>query len=231
MSWECGDFFNELRMSGNNGLKMTTQIWFTHMKQSPNGSFQHQRGHHQQDEMHPSLLAAHRQSYRHVTHDSTHQHYEPHGPPLCHWPGHMDLWYRKTLPNNTIDDLAVFHIRIFGAGGGMSYVCLMLEALAFEQSNEWLRCWFSQCSIVGHGLCLVGLVWASLETSGYALNETWAPQSIVQLVQLMIQVSDVLWPWDAQVTQKSTIVLGETVPWLAVVEDGKKENWYIGISY
>jgi hypothetical protein len=48
----------------------------------------------------------------------------------------MDLWYRKTLPNNTIDDLAVFHIRIFGAGGGMSYVCLMLEALAFEQSNE-----------------------------------------------------------------------------------------------
>jgi hypothetical protein len=132
----------------------------------------------------------------------------------------MALWRQTTLPDNTIDDLAVFHTRILGALG-MSYVCSTIEALVFDRTNERLR-WFSQCAVVGNGLCLVVLVRAALDTTGYVLNGAWASQSIVLAVFLLINLSDVIWPWDAHVVSQMSCAHGESVPGLVVVEDEKK---------
>jgi hypothetical protein len=127
----------------------------------------------------------------------------------------MALWRQTTLADSTIDELAVFLTRILGALG-MSYVCSTFEALAFDRTNERLR-WFSQCNVVGNGLCLVVLVRAALDTTGYALNGAWAIQGIVLASFLLIALSDVIWPWDAPASHKS-----ESIPGLVVVDDEKK---------
>ena len=99
------------------------------------------------------------------------------------------------------------------------FVCSTLEALAFDRSAERLH-WFSICGLVGNAFYLVILVRAALDTTGYALNEAWAMQSMVTMLFLLIQLSHVLW-WDAEVPPKSGFH-GETVPGLVTVEDEKK---------
>jgi hypothetical protein len=135
-------------------------------------------------------------------------------------PGHvMASWRQTTLPDNTMDDLAVFHTQVLGALS-MAFVCSTLEALAFDRSVERLR-WFSLCGFVGNSLYLVVFVRAALDTTGYALNKAWAVQSIVIIVFLLIQLPDVLWCWNAEVSKKSG-VHGGVVPGLVMVEDEKK---------
>jgi hypothetical protein len=102
----------------------------------------------------------------------------------------------------------------------MSYVCSALEVLAFDRSTERLR-WFSQEVVAGYVLFMVVIVRAALDTTGYALNRAWAMQSIALATFLLIQLADVIWPWDAQVSQKSC-THGESVPRLVVAEDEKK---------
>ena len=134
-------------------------------------------------------------------------------------PGHsMAMWCQTTLPNNTMDGLGIFQTRVCGAVC-MAFVCSMLEALAFDRLAERLR-WFSLCGLVGNTFYLVVLVRAALDTTGYALNEAWAMQSVVTMLFLLIQLSHVLW-WDADVPQKSG-AHGETIPELVTVEDEKK---------
>ncbi len=131
----------------------------------------------------------------------------------------MALWRQTTLPDNAIDDLAVFHTRIHGAVG-MYYVCSALEVLAFDRSNERLR-WFRQCAVICIVLCLVVTVRAALDTTGYALNGAWAMHSIVLTAFLLIQLSDVIWPWDA-ITPTESFARGKSVPGLVVVDDERK---------
>jgi hypothetical protein len=134
-------------------------------------------------------------------------------------PGHsMALWRQTTLPNNTMDGLGIFNTRVCGAVC-MAFVCSTLEALAFDRSAERLH-WFSICGLVGNAFYLVVLVRAALDTTGYALNEAWAMQSMVTMLFLLIQLSHVLW-WDAEVPPKFGFH-GETVPGLVTVEDEKK---------
>jgi hypothetical protein len=137
-------------------------------------------------------------------------------------PGHaMAFWLQTTLPDNTMDDLAIFHTRALGAVC-MAFVCSTLEALAFDRSVERLH-WFSLCGFGGNALYLVVSVRAALDSTGYALNEAWAMQSIVIAVFLLIQLPDVLWYWDAEVPKKSGAHMG-AVPGLVMVEDKKKVN-------
>jgi hypothetical protein len=79
----------------------------------------------------------------------------------------------------------------------------------------------NMCTVVCIGLCLVATVRAVLDFTGYALNEAWAMQSIVLAVFLLVQLSDVIWPWDAQARTKSC-AHGESVPGLVVVKDERK---------
>jgi hypothetical protein len=131
----------------------------------------------------------------------------------------MALWHQTRLPDNTIDDLAVFHTRVLIALG-MAYVCSTIEALAFDRSDERLR-WFSQCTVVGNGMCLFVLVRAALDTTGYALNGAWTMQCVVVAAFLQFNLSDVILTWDEKVSKKSC-AHGESSPGLAVVEDEKK---------
>ncbi len=101
----------------------------------------------------------------------------------------------------------------------MAFDCSTLEALAFDRSAERLN-WLSICGLVGNAFYLVVLFRAALDTTGYALNEAWAMQSMVTMLFLLIQLSHVLW-WDTEVPQKSASH-GETVPGLVTVEDEKK---------
>ncbi len=131
----------------------------------------------------------------------------------------MALWRRTTLPDNTIDELAVFLTRILGALG-MSWVCSAIEVFAFDRSNERLR-WFSKCGVFCNGVCLVVSVRAALDTTGYALNGAWAMQSIGLAAYLLYSLFDVTWSSDTQVFAKSCAHV-ESMPRLVAVNGDKK---------
>ena len=101
----------------------------------------------------------------------------------------------------------------------MAFVCSTLEALAFDRSAERLH-WFSLCGLVCNLFYLIVLVRTALDTTGYALTEAWAMQSIVTMLFILIQLAHVLWR-DDDVPPKSG-AHGETVPELVTVEDEKK---------